>query len=326
MLKLEEERLPRWQQRVLQLAYAPEPAGAGLERPAVDERLLRAAYGVCRRVTRQHSRTFHLAAGLLPAGKRRSVHALYAFCRLSDDIVDRPGQERGARLAAWRDQVLSPGRSCATPVALAWRDTMARHGIPRRYPEQLIAAVAQDLVIHRYRSFDELAVYCYGVAATVGLMAMSIVGFRGAEAVPDAVRLGVALQLTNILRDVGEDWRAGRLYLPLDELAAFGLCEDDVAAGRVTERWRRFMGFQIDRARRLYAQSLPAVAMLSRDGRFAIAAAAELYRAILDEIEANDYDVFSRRNRVGDGDKLRRLPGIWWRAVAAGYARPGGEE
>jgi len=207
-------------------------------------------------------------------------------------------------------------------VAVAWRDTMARHDIPAIYARQLIATVARDLEVDRYATFEHLSVYCYGVAATVGLMAMRIVGFRGREAEPSAIRLGVALQLTNILRDVGEDWRAGRLYLPANDLAQFGLDEADVAAGRVDGRvdgrWRRFMAYQIQRARRLYHDALPGVAYLHRDGRFAVGAAAELYRGILEDIEAHDYDVFTRRAHVPTGTKLARLPGIWLRAITCG--------
>jgi phytoene synthase len=131
----------------------------------------------------------------------------------------------------------------------------------------------------------------------------------------------VALQLTNILRDVGEDWQAGRVYLPQDELAGFGLDEADLAAGRVDDRWRAFLRFQIERNRRLYAEAMPGIALLSQGGRLAIAAAADLYRAILDEIEANDYDVFTRRARVSGRRKLARLPGLWWQARRLAPAR-----
>jgi phytoene synthase len=118
--------------------------------------------------------------------------------------------------------------------------------------------------------------------------------------------------LTNILRDVGEDWRAGRLYLPQDELADYGLAEDDIENGVVDGRWRAFMRFQIDRTRTLYAEGVPGIALLDPDGRFAIGAAAGLYRGILDDIEAHDYDVFSRRAHVSTMGKLVKLPGIWW--------------
>ncbi len=126
--------------------------------------------------------------------------------------------------------------------------------------------------------------------------------------------MGVALQLTNILRDVGEDWRSGRLYLPLEELGSFGLSETNVAEGRVDDSWRAFMRFQIARTQALYAEAWPGIALLNKDGRFAVAAAGALYRAILDDIETHDYDVFSRHAHVSTLGKLRRLPGIWWRS------------
>ncbi|MEO8396555.1 MAG: squalene/phytoene synthase family protein, partial [Chloroflexota bacterium] len=170
----------------------------------------------------------------------------------------------------------------------------------------------RDLTQTRYQSFDELTEYCYGAASTVGLMSMHIVGFVSQAAVPYAVKLGIALQLTNILRDVGEDWRMGRLYLPLDELSAFDLSESDIAAGRVDDRWRSFMRFQIDRVHSLYDDARPGIAYLNPDGRFAIAAAADLYRAILDDIQAQDYRVFHYRAHVSPYGKLSRLPAIWW--------------
>ncbi|MBD3183007.1 phytoene/squalene synthase family protein, partial [Candidatus Poribacteria bacterium] len=182
------------------------------------------------------------------------------------------------------------------------------------YAQQLIDGVARDLVLTRYSNFEELTEYCYGVASTVGLMVMYIIGFTGSEAIPYAIKLGVALQINNILRDVGEDWQNGRLYLPQDELSDFGLTENDIAAGKVDQRWREFMKFQINRNRQLYDEAIPGIGMLDADGRFSISAAAELYRGILEDIEANDYDVFNRRAYVSNWGKIRRLPGIWWRS------------
>jgi len=281
----------------------------------LDQALERRAYAASEAITRQHSRTFTLASALLPVNKRRAVRALYAFCRLSDDTVDCPDARDPLRaLSAWRMRALSARPSQDDLVPVAWSDARHRFDIPVRYAEQLLDGVACDLTRNRYESFEELASYCYGVASTVGLMAMHIIGFSGPEAIAYAVKLGVALQLTNILRDVGEDWSKGRVYLPQDELEAFGLTEADLQAGRVTPQWRKFMRFQIERARRLYAEAWPGIAMLNRDGRFAIAAAADLYAAILDDIEAHDYDVFSRRAHLGAWGKLRRLPAIWFRA------------
>jgi phytoene synthase len=151
-------------------------------------------------------------------------------------------------------------------------------------------------------------------------MAMHIIGFSSEAAIPYAVKLGVALQLTNILRDIAEDWRAGRVYLPQDELAAYGLTEDAIATGYVDSRWSEFMRFQIDRNRRLYSESLPGIAMLNADGRFAIAAAAELYQAILTDIEAHNCDVFSRRSYVSLPGKLGLLPRIWWQSQGYRFA------
>ncbi len=170
----------------------------------------------------------------------------------------------------------------------------------------------RDLTQKRYRTFSDLAEYSYGVASTVGLIAIHITGFSGDEAIPYAVRLGVALQLTNILRDVAEDFKAGRVYLPQEELEDFGLSDEDIAAGRVTDRWRRFMRFQIQRNRALYNDSWRGIALLDPDGRLAITAAGKLYDAILTDIERHDYDVFSRRAHVRLTGKLGHLPGIWW--------------
>jgi phytoene synthase len=302
-----------WERRLLALAYGPlQHQDVHLPVDA-DHLALDRAYAHCAALTREHSKTFYLASGLLPRDKQRAVRALYAFCRVSDDIADRADGDRLAKLCAWRRQALIQPPSPVDLVSLAWADARMRYRIPMQYAHQLLDGVAGDLHVTRYATFDDLAEYAYGVASTVGLMAMHIVGFAGREAVSYAVKLGVALQLTNILRDVREDWLAGRLYLPQDELAHYSLSEQDVAAGCVDARWRAFMDFQIDRTRRLYAEAMPGIALLHADGRFAIAAAAELYRAILDDIQAHDDDVFSRRAYVNAWGKLRRMPGIWRR-------------
>jgi len=171
--------------------------------------------------------------------------------------------------------------------------------------------VARDLIQSRYQTFDELATYCYSVASTVGLMSMYIVGFSSDEAVPYAIKLGVALQMTNILRDVGEDFRNGRLYLPRQELLSYGIREQDIAKSRVTDNWRQFMQFQIQRTRELYAESWPGVKMLEGEGQLAIGAASVFYQGILDQIEQNDYNVFSRRAALSTLGKLSKIPALW---------------
>lgn len=306
-----------WESRLLTLAHEALDHLTAPSVATLDSSLLKRAYETCEAVTRQHSRTFYLASGLLPKEKRQAARALYAFCRVSDDIVDRSLHTgRLDELNDWRRRALAAHPAEADLVALAWADTRARFGIPIRYAEQLLDGVASDLTKSRYQTFDELAAYAYGVASTVGLMAMHIIGFSGPEAIPYAVKLGVALQLTNILRDVSEDWKNGRLYLPQEDLRRFGLTEADIASGKVTPAWRRFMRFQIERVRRLYAESWPGIALLDADGRLAIAAAADLYEAILEDIEAHDYDVFTRRAHLSAWGKLRRLPGIWLKTQA----------
>jgi phytoene synthase len=272
---------------------------------------LRKAYRQAEKITARHSKSFYFASGLLPEAKRSAVRALYAFCRTVDDIVDESLDiERDVRLEYWRGMVESASFADHDLVAAAWADTLTRYHIPRHYALQLIDGVARDLSQVRYQTFDELATYCYGVASTVGLMSMYIVGFQSNEAVPYAIKLGVALQMTNILRDVGEDYRNGRLYLPREELAFYGILESDIAEGYSTDNWRQFMKFQIERTRQLYQDSWAGVKMLEREGQLAIGAASVFYQGILDEIEGNDYDVFNRRASLSAWAKVSRLPAL----------------
>ena len=313
-----------WEQPLLTLASEANdlPAGAHYASRVAPE-VLGQADAYCAALTSEHSRSFYLASGLLPIGKREAARALYAFCRVTDDIVDRPSGNVAASLAQWRQRVFTNHPPPEDLVAVAWTEARARYHIPHRFVEQLVDGVARDLHQTRYETFADLASYAYGVASTVGLMSMHIIGYSGPEAIRYAVKLGVALQLTNILRDVGEDWRRGRLYLPLTELAQFGLTEADIAGRRIDERWRAFMQFQIARNRSLYDEAWPGIALLAPDGRFAISAASKFYLAILDDIEAHDYNVFDRRAYVGRWGKLRLLPAIWLRSrtVAAPASR-----
>ncbi|MBP6176773.1 MAG: phytoene/squalene synthase family protein [Anaerolineales bacterium] len=274
---------------------------------------LQKAYKEAEVITSAHSKSFHFASGLLPEEKRSAARALYAFCRTVDDIVDEVElkKDRDFELNYWRNVVQTASASTDDLVAAAWADTLTRYHIPRHYALQLIDGVARDLSQTRYQTFEDLATYCYGVASTVGLMSMYIVGFKSHEAVPYAIKLGVALQMTNILRDVGEDYRNGRLYLPREELVFYGINEADIAEGRVTDNWRNFMRFQIDRTRTLYKESWEGVKMLQREGQLAIGAASVFYQGILDDIEKHDYDVFSRRASLSAWGKISRVPGLW---------------
>ena len=272
---------------------------------------LRKAYKQTEKITAQHSKSFYFASGLLPEEKRSAVRALYAFCRTVDDIVDEPSDaERDSQLDYWRTMVENASFADNDLVAAAWADTLTRYHIPHHYALQLVDGVARDLSQTRYQTFDELATYCYGVASTVGLMSMYIVGFKTNEAVPYAIKLGVALQMTNILRDVGEDYKNGRLYLPREELVFYGIQEADITEGRITDNWRQFMRFQIERTRQLYDESWAGVKMLEREGQLAVGAASVFYQGILDEIERNDYDVFTHSASLSTLGKVKRLPAL----------------
>lgn len=308
-----------WEKTLLQLATLTpiQPHHITLS-PISDYPLLSDAYARCEAITAHHSKSFHLATRLLPKEKRQAICALYAFCRTVDDIADlSPDSDQALRdLTAWREySVNGSSQSMDDPVLIAWTKTRTHYHIPVIYVEQLLDTLIQDLHKHRYRTFDELSVYCYGVASTVGLMSMHIIGYSEEEALCHAVKLGVALQMTNILRDVREDWLLGRLYLPLEELESFGLDESAVAAARVTKKWKAFMRFQVERTRRIYQSAMTGIRYLHPSGRLSVAAAATFYSGILQEIEKQDYDVFSQRARVSRWGKLRRVPGLWVRCV-----------
>ncbi|MDZ4721499.1 MAG: phytoene/squalene synthase family protein [Roseiflexaceae bacterium] len=268
---------------------------------------LQESYCACEAITRQYSKSFFFSSQLLPPEKRKAVRALYAFCRTSDDLVDHPGDELARALATWVELVHAPQPPNNHPVLLAWSDTAQRHAIPMALVDELLAGIAMDLSISRYATFDELWVYCYRVASVVGLLSMQIIGYQNGAS-PYAVKLGVALQLTNILRDVGEDACRGRIYLPHEDLARFGLTDADILAGCCDQRFRALMQFEIARAHQLYEEAWAGIPMLNPDSQLAIGAAAEVYRAILGNIEQNDYDVFTRRAHV---PFLKKLWILW---------------
>jgi phytoene synthase len=308
-------------------AGLPVARGGALYERAVTPRTalpavaLRPAYAACAAMIRAHSASFYFSASLLPPAKRQAVLALYAFCRTSDDLVDgAPGRrlsvaETEQALADWAERCRPhhPAPDESAPVVLAWADTRRRFHIPQALADELLAGVRMDISISRYATWADLWIYCYRVASTVGQMSMHITGAIQRAATNYAIRLGVALQLTNILRDVGEDAHQGRIYLPLADLARFGYTEHELLDGVINDRFRALMRFEIARARTLYAQAWPGIAMLAPDSRLAVGAAATVYEAILGRIEENGYDVFTRRARVPNRVKLALLPRVWWR-------------
>lgn len=274
--------------------------------------------------TARGSKSFYFATRFFPDELARAAHGVYWFCRYTDDLVDEcDSVERGRRdLDAWAEalaRALSTGRS-ADPVLSVFADTVAAYRIPHEYPLELIEGMRMDLNGTRYRTFGELRQFCYRVASVVGLMMSHVIGFEG-DALNYAVDLGIAMQLTNILRDIGEDLERGRLYLPSDELQRFGYSEADLRLRRRNVAFEKLMDFQVARARDYYQRSLPGIALLDVRGRFAVKVAADVYRAILGRIERSGYDVFEHRAVVSPLEKYW----ITLRGVAVPAARRSAE-
>jgi 15-cis-phytoene synthase len=264
----------------------------------------------CEETARQHGRTFFLASRFLPPDRRRAILATYAFCRTADDIVDRAPQSGldgcAIALRQWEDEITNP----RDPIAVAFSDARSQFGIPSEAVHDLFTGIRMDLDRTRYATWNDLREYCYFVAGTVGVMVAPILGCREPAALTHAADLGIAMQLTNILRDVAEDADRGRLYLPLDEIADFGCDPDSILAGRPGHRFPALIAFQIRRARDLYASAERGVETLVPSGRLATLAASRLYAGILSEIEDAGYDVFCGRAYVSHSRKAMAMPGI----------------
>ena len=287
------------------------------------------AYDYCRRVTQRASKTFYWGSVFLPQPKRRAVWAVYALCRIVDDIVDEEmhpdtpqvGHLTGSsdpkrELEYWRtslEHVYERGAiDEKNPVQVAWSDMLERYPVPLAPVLDLLDGVEMDLSINRYQNFDELYLYCYRVAGTIGLLTSPIFGYQDASALQHAVDLGVALQLTNILRDIGEDARRNRIYLPQDEMQRFGYTEQDLMAGVVNDAFCNLVRFQMARADDYYKRSQPGISLLSPDCRLAIRLSGTLYRGILDRIHINNYNVFTKRASVPLQTKLAAASQYWF--------------
>jgi phytoene synthase len=274
---------------------------------------VRAAYQTCREITRIASKTFYLASLFLGAEKRRAVWAVYAFCRTADDVVDRTAAaaDRIAALDDLERKLIAMSRGRANePIFIAYADAAKRFAIPLEPALELLRGARMDITIRRYATYEELCEYCYLVASTVGLLVSPILGTSSEAALPFGVTLGRAMQLTNILRDVGEDALMGRIYLPADELRRFGYAENRVFEQVVDANFIALMQFQIARVRELYAEAEPGIALLSPESRYTVRLALSLYRRILTAIELNDYNVFSRRAYVPLRSKIATALGV----------------
>ncbi len=263
---------------------------------------LRASYQFCEELSRREARNFYYSFMLLPPLLKRSMCALYAFSRHTDDLVDESGtvEVKRAALDAWRESfhsALTRGPRTAWPGLLALSDTVERHGIPPRYLDAIIDGVEMDLEPRRFSTFSDLRNYCDKVASAVGLCCIHIWGFRseGGRAEELAEACGVALQLTNILRDVREDAELGRIYLPEEDMKRFGVTSEDLLSHSPNERLRALLQFEAERAEALYEQAKPLSSLVSPVGRPVLATIVGIYHALLHEIVRRDYEVLAGR-------------------------------
>ena len=259
----------------------------------------------CRAIAKGRARNFYYSFVLLPPGKNDAMCAMYAFMRYCDDLSDEPGATRTA-MDRWRDALTEAlaGRPDASPVWPAFLDAVARYRIPHQYFYDMIDGVASDLEPRPFESFGELYQYCYRVASVVGLTTIHIFGFDSPEAPLLAEKCGIAFQLTNILRDIREDAGLGRIYLPQEDLARFGVSPDDLKNLRRTDAFERFMEFQIGRARAYYGESAPLTAMIHADSRKAMRALIAIYRSLLERIAESPADVLTRRVSLPTSQKI----------------------
>jgi phytoene synthase len=292
---------------------------AGISDPA-----LRASYSECKRLNSLHGKTYYLATLLLPREKRPFVHALYGFARYADEIVDDLSstltpQEKAEVLRTWSSGVLSDlsaGKS-NDAVGAALVDTVSRFKIPHQHFVDFLHSMEMDLTVGTYATYKDLSEYVYGSAAVIGLQMVPILGPLSDGAYAPAEKLGVAFQLANFIRDVGEDLDRGRIYLPLDELAADGVDEEMLYARKLTPEIVRALKFQIARVRELQREADPGINLLHPTSRPCIRAASELYCGIVDEVEAIGYDIFNKRAQTSTARRIRVAGKAYIQALSA---------
>jgi phytoene synthase len=290
------------------------------------------SYELCRQITAKCSKTFYLGTMLMPPEKRQAIWAIYVWCRRTDELVDGPQARLTTpeTLDRWEQQLeLVFDNQAIDDADVALVDTLQRYPMDIQPFRDMIEGQRMDLYRSRYKTFEELKLYCYRVAGTVGLMSNAVLGIdTSSRTAPweqgqpvyipqeEAIALGIANQLTNILRDVGEDAQRERIYLPIEDLERFGYSEADLFKGVIDQRWRDLMRFEIQRAKQYFNDAERGIRALHPDSRYPVWAALMLYQGILDVIEANDYDVFNRRAFVPTPKKMLYLPIAWLRSQA----------
>jgi len=307
-------------------AKSPSELGKQLGLEVGRKLAIDAAYEKCRKITQIASKTFYAGSQLFAPEKQRAVWAVYAWARRLDDIVDKPRADGGfslrQELAEWSERTENIWKGIAyDQFDLALVDTVQKYPELTITPfEEMIKGMVMDLDKNRYENFDDLYLYCYRVAGTVGEMMLPIMGtapgYTIEDARPPAIALGIALQLTNILRDVGEDRMRKRIYLPQEDLRQYGVTEVDLFKGKLSKNYIEMTKFEIERARDWYDKSAEGIKMLAPDAQLPIRAAADMYASILNKIEANDYDNFDKRAYTTKLEKLMLLPGSFAKVKA----------
>lgn len=295
-----------------------------LDAAGVYDLRLRESYAECKRLNALHGKTYYLATLLLPKSKRPFVHALYGFARYADEIVDDLAstltpQEKADVLSKWSSGVLAglQNGTSEDPVGRALVDTAKRFKIPHQHFIDFLHSMEMDLTVTQYQSYEDLLEYVYGSAAVIGLEMVPVLGYSDDAAFESAKKLGIAFQLANFIRDVGEDLERGRIYLPLDELARFGVTRELLEKRVLTPEIIEALKFQIARVRQLQLEAAPGIAMLDKTSRPCIEAASELYCGIVDEVEANGYDIFNKRAKTSTLRRLRVASIAYMRAIVA---------
>ncbi len=285
---------------------------------------LRASYEECKRLNALHGKTYYLATLLLPKAKRPFVHALYGFARYADEIVDDLAStltdaEKAAELKTWGDGVLSglKNGNSNDQVGRALIDTVNRFAIPHEHFVAFLHSMTMDLTVTEYANYEALMEYVYGSAAVIGLEMVPILGALSQGAYEPAEKLGIAFQLANFIRDVGEDLDRGRVYLPQDELAQFGVDREMLEGRKITPEITAALKFQIERVRQLQREATPGILQLEPASRPCIEAASELYCGIVDEVEAIGYDIFNKRAKTSTGRRMRVAGKAYVKAIAA---------
>jgi phytoene synthase len=285
---------------------------------------LKEAYAKCRSITRYHAKTFYMATRFLPNHKQRGIFAIYSLCRYIDDLVDEAEDlvqeeklSRGdieRRLDGWKRKLQDTydGRDHDNAILIAFSDVLKQNHIPIEMPFELMEGVCMDLFKNRYETFDELYDYSFKVASIVGLMTSQVFGYESREALSYAVDLGIAMQLTNILRDVGEDLDRNRIYLPQEDLRAFNVTEKDLFDHKLNDDVIGLLQFEINRTRRYYNRSDKGISLLSSDSQLPVYLARQNYSRILDKIEENNYNVFDMRAYLNATEKLSILPHAYY--------------